>query len=122
MCSNTEHIIYRQPLSPGSASGGSWEVRARLGASGPPPQSPSGQAQSGRRGLRVAGGQGSGRENGRPVARPFRVALSGTSPSSGPDWLAHAKYQRRGGGGGQEMRDRTGQLQMKITLGKVTTR
>lgn len=29
-----------------------------------------------------------------------------------------------GGGGrqGQEMRDRTGQLQMKITLGKVTTR
>lgn len=27
-----------------------------------------------------------------------------------------------GGSQGQEMRDRTGQLQMKITLGKVTTR
>lgn len=55
-----------------------------------------------------------------PPGRRVRPCQEGATLR--PAWLAPAKHYCRGGGGGQEMRDRTGQLQMKITLGKVTTR
>lgn len=96
-------------------SGRSWAVHIGWGAGVPGPQSPASRPEWQEE---AAGGAG---ENGRPVAGPFRLALPG-EPRSGRGWLAPAKYQRCGGSGGQEMRDRTGQLQMKITLGKVTTR
>lgn len=51
-----------------------------------------------------------------PVLRP----RAGWLPLSTKAAVAVGAW--RGGGQGQEMRDRTGQLQMKITLGKVTTR
>lgn len=56
---------------------------------------------------------------------PVRESLC-SGPGAG--WLPlstkAAVAVEEGGAGrqGQEMRDRTGQLQMKITLGKVTTR
>lgn len=76
--------------------GGSRAVHASLGskrASSPEPVQRGADAQAGQQTRAPSGRRAAlGRKNGRPVARPFCVALSGSSLSSGRARLAPAKY------------------------------